>query len=212
MGARMDEEVPAHVPAPAPAEVSPAELTIYQKKFEPSPTELGLEIFVLPPRVTPKRHQAMTIVATLLDKLPNLAGLCRTGEVFSLAKLTLPSITLAADKQFKSMSVSAERWMPMEEVRPADLPAYLAAQKRAGATIVGLEQTSDSVRLGSFEFPERTVLVLGNEKDGMPAELFAFIDVCVEIPQLGLIRSLNVHTAASICVWEYTKQHALAIA
>ena len=28
----------------------------------------------------------------------------------------------------------------------------------------------------------------------------------VEIPQLGLVRSLNVHTAASVCIWEYTKQ------
>lgn len=31
-------------------------------------------------------------------------------------------------------------------------------------------------------------------------------DICVEIPQLGIIRSLNVHVSGAICIWEYTKQ------
>lgn len=30
---------------------------------------------------------------------------------------------------------------------------------------------------------------------------------CLLIPQLGVIRSLNVHVSASICLWEYTRQH-----
>ena len=32
------------------------------------------------------------------------------------------------------------------------------------------------------------------------------MDVCVEIPQFGVIRSLNVHISAVICVWQYVKQ------
>lgn len=33
------------------------------------------------------------------------------------------------------------------------------------------------------------------------------MDVCVEIPQHGVIRSLNVHVSAALLVWEYTRQH-----
>jgi len=29
------------------------------------------------------------------------------------------------------------------------------------------------------------------------------LDVCIEIPQLGIIRSLNVHVSGSILLWEY---------
>ncbi len=32
------------------------------------------------------------------------------------------------------------------------------------------------------------------------------LDVCVEIPQFGIIRSLNVHVSASLLLWEYTRQ------
>ena len=51
-----------------------------------------------------------------------------------------------------------------------------------------------------------------NEKTGIPLEFLQVLDVCVEIPQCGLIRSLNVHVTGAICVWEYHKQwsHILA--
>ncbi len=37
-------------------------------------------------------------------------------------------------------------------------------------------------------------------------ELLQLLDVCVEIPQLGMVRSLNVHVSGAMLVWEYTKQ------
>jgi hypothetical protein len=36
------------------------------------------------------------------------------------------------------------------------------------------------------------------------------LDVCVEIPQQGIIRSLNVHVSGAIMLWEYTRQHMTA--
>jgi tRNA G18 (ribose-2'-O)-methylase SpoU len=50
------------------------------------------------------------------------------------------------------------------------------------------------------------VLVLGAEREGIPAELLVLLDGCVEIPQLGLIRSLNVHVSGAIALYEYTRQ------
>lgn len=29
------------------------------------------------------------------------------------------------------------------------------------------------------------------------------VDTCIEIPQLGIIRSLNVHVSGSLLIWEY---------
>ena len=45
-----------------------------------------------------------------------------------------------------------------------------------------------------------------HEKTGIPLEFLQVLDVCVEIPQCGLVRSLNVHVTGAICVWEYHKQ------
>lgn len=48
----------------------------------------------------------------------------------------------------------------------------------------------------------------GREKEGIPASLLALLHCTVEIPQLGLIRSLNVHVSGALAVYEYTRQLA----
>lgn len=57
-----------------------------------------------------------------------------------------------------------------------------------------------------FRFPQRTVLVLGREKEGIPADVLAVLHHTVEIPQLGVVRSLNVHVSGAIALYEYTRQ------
>lgn len=145
------------------------------------------------------------MVASLLDKPTNLGGLSRTCEVFKVAQLCVPSAKVLQHKDFVSLSVSASKWLPVAEVPEAALPAFLERKRRDGYEIVGLEQTTGSVPLHSHPFTSRTVLVLGREKGGIPAELLPLLDAAVEIPQLGLVRSLNVHVSASLAVYEYSR-------
>jgi tRNA guanosine-2'-O-methyltransferase len=104
------------------------------------------------------------------------------------------------------VAVSSDLWVPCQEVRPADIAAFLATKKRDGWVVLGLEQASDSVPLHRYTFPPRAVLLLGAEKTGIPQELLHLLDVCVEIPQLGVIRSLNVHVSAACTIWQWSQQ------
>jgi len=72
--------------------------------------------------------------------------------------------------------------------------------------VVGVEQTSSSECLTKLKFPKETVLLLGKEKEGIPVKFLQECKVCVQIPQLGIIRSLNVHVSGAIAIWEYSKQ------
>eukprot|EP00978_Attheya_sp_CCMP212_P006499 scaffold14942_cov47-Attheya_sp.AAC.2 len=83
---------------------------------------------------------------------------------------------------------------------------WLKKRREEGYSIIGLEQTSSSFCISELKFPERTVLLLGKEKEGIPVEFLQVVDTCVEIPQLGIIRSLNVHVTGAVAIWEYTKQ------
>ena len=47
------------------------------------------------------------------------------------------------------------------------------------------------------------------ERDGIPAHLLALLDDTVEIPQLGVIRSLNVHVSGAIAAYSYSEQWGL---
>ena len=67
-------------------------------------------------------------------------------------------------------------------------------------------QTSESRKLNEYKFPRKSVIVLGNEKEGILVDNIQLLDICVEIPQTGLIRSLNIHVTGAIIIWEYVRQ------
>ena len=51
---------------------------------------------------------------------------------------------------------------------------------------------------------QSTCMVMVTEQHHVQA-----LDCCVEIPQGGVVRSLNVHVSGAIAVYEYTRRHAL---
>ncbi|KAJ7396199.1 hypothetical protein BTVI_147805 [Pitangus sulphuratus] len=176
---------------------SQTEWTDVQKKIIPwknSTPNLDLEMaFQDRAAKLGKSNSRLIVVASLIDKPTNLGGLCRTSEIFGASALVVGSLHYIQDKQFQHLSVSAEQWLPLVEVKPCQLVDYLQQKKTEGYTIIGVEQTAKSYDLTEYCFPEKSLLLLGNEHEGIPANLIHHLDVCVEIPQQGIIRSLNVH-------------------
>ncbi|XP_023223966.1 probable methyltransferase TARBP1 isoform X1 [Centruroides sculpturatus] len=154
-------------------------------------------------------NDGLIIVASLIDKTPNLGGLCRTCEVFAVSEYILGSLKYIEDKQFQNLCVTANKWVSIKEVKPHNLKEYLLEMRQEEYTLIGVEQTDNSQSLENFKFPKKSLLLLGNEKEGIPVDLIHLLDVCVEIPQQGIIRSLNVHVSGAILIWEYARQHNL---
>ena len=48
---------------------------------------------------------------------------------------------------------------------------------------------------------QRTILLLGHERHGIPDEVLATADVCVEIPMRGVGHSLDVAVAGSLVAY-----------
>jgi tRNA guanosine-2'-O-methyltransferase len=118
-----------------------------------------------------------------------------------------PKIT--SEKDFTSVAVSSHHHIEIAPLPVAEISAWVAGMKSEGWTVVGIEQTDRSVLLGDADavLPDKTILVLGSESFGMPAAVLGECDVLVEIPQVGVTRSLNVQTAAAIVLFEYGRQH-----
>jgi tRNA (guanosine-2'-O-)-methyltransferase len=87
--------------------------------------------------------------------------------------------------------------------RIADPLDWLAMQRAGGAAVVGVELADGAVRLGDLPAArKRTVVVLGNESDGIPDEALELIDTVVEIPMVGSGLSLNVAVAGSLVLYK----------
>lgn len=79
---------------------------------------------------------------------------------------------------------------------------WIAAQQADGATVAAVELADGAVPLPLLE-PARvkTVVLLGHEHHGVPAEALALADLAVEIPMAGVGRSLNVAVAGSLVLY-----------
>ena len=79
--------------------------------------------------------------------------------------------------------------------------------KSEGYRIVGVEQVAGSIPLQEYRVApdEKTVLIFGNEVDGVSEEVLKYCDDCIEIPQFGMKHSLNVSVAAGMVLWELVR-------
>ena len=155
-----------------------------------------------------KKH-SLLVVASLIENPLNLGGLSRASEIFGAQAMYVRDPRVIAEKDFTSVAVSSHNHIDILPLPVPEISSWAAKMKSDGWTVVGIEQTDRSVLLGSegAALPDKTILVLGSEREGMPASVLGECDLLVEIPQVGVTRSLNVQVAAAIVLFEYGRQH-----
>lgn len=103
----------------------------------------------------------LIVITTLIDSPANLGGLTRTCEIYGVGQLVVNDVKITSNKEFKSLSLSSEKWVDLVEKKERDLIQYLLELKSSGYAIMGLEQTTNSKKLNSYCFPKRCALLLG---------------------------------------------------
>jgi tRNA G18 (ribose-2'-O)-methylase SpoU len=86
------------------------------------------------------------------------------------------------------------------------LPPVLKRLGSEGYQLVGLEQTTGSQTLFTFPFERKSVLVVGNERNGIEPEVLSLLAHTVEIPVYGMPYSHNSATATAMALYEYCRQ------
>lgn len=126
----------------------------------------------------------------------NVGGIIRTANAFLIGE-----VIMEQGSYNKSAAAGTAAWENI--VSTPDIFAYL---KERNYTTIALEQHERSIPLWDFKFPERSAIIIGHEVTGMKDEMVAQCDFVIEIPQFGLVESLNVATATSIALYEYSRQ------
>ena len=79
-----------------------------------------------------KRRGELIVVATLVTKLPNLANLTRTCEVFGITSLVIPSMKILGQNDYKNVTVTAEKWIPLIECPRENQVDFIKMKKMTG--------------------------------------------------------------------------------
>jgi len=162
-----------------------------------------------------KRNQARSIpsgmsrVVVLLHNvrsLHNVGAVFRNADAFGIRKIILSGVTPAPPRsEISKTAIGAEKYVEWESYSN---PEAVLHEIKKESSIVGVEQTDDSILLPDYTIPERPVcLVFGNEVTGIDEELLPLIDDFIEIPQYGNKHSLNVSVATGVVLYGFLEKY-----
>lgn len=114
----------------------------------------------------------------------------------------MPHEAKKIDAQITKTALGAEKsvnWQHHEDIQE------LIKQLRSDDyTVAALEQTNDSTDLNKYHPPEKLVIVLGREVEGLEPDILEKCDLSLEIPMKGKKESFNVVQAAAMALYHCT--------
>jgi tRNA G18 (ribose-2'-O)-methylase SpoU len=153
----------------------------------------------------------MIVLLHNIRSLYNVGSVFRTADAAGIQKIYLCGITpVPVDRfgkpriQFTKVSLGAEKYVAWEKISKTE--KILDKLKKEGYKILAIEQSKKSIsyyklKVKSSEL-KKTVLILGNEANGLSKLILRKSDKILEIPMKGRKESLNVSIAFGIVVFD----------
>ena len=93
-------------------------------------------------------------------------------------------------------------------VNHPDVASFVDWAREHELPIIAIDNVPGSVIIETFSFPERCVLLFGQEGPGLSPEALESSDAVVEISQFGSTRSINASAAAAVAMHVWVTQHS----
>jgi TrmH family RNA methyltransferase len=150
-----------------------------------------------------RRGEPLILVLAGLQDPGNLGTILRSAEAFGATGIiALPGTTNAWNPKAVRASAGSLFRVPLIETTVEECFARLRAAKVAVFT-TALRQATPAGRAG-LRAP--VALLIGNEGNGVPAEIAGQADAAITIPCPGPVESLNAAVAASVLLYEAARQ------
>ena len=150
----------------------------------------------------------MVVVLDNVRSGHNVGAVFRMADALGVARVCLCGITAQPPHlAIRKTALGAEEMVPWRYA--ATVGEALTALQEEGYRIVCVERTSAALPLdlsmeGLLDGP--TAFVFGHEVWGVSEEALGLADACVEIPQYGHKKSMNVSTCVAIVAWEWRRR------
>ena len=86
---------------------------------------------------------------------------------------------------------------------------FIGWVKRNNLKLIAVDNQKGSKKLNEIELEKGSILVFGNESDGLSKEMVEVCKEMVAIEQFGSTRSVNVGVASGILMYEFVRQNYL---
>jgi tRNA (guanosine-2'-O-)-methyltransferase len=159
--------------------------------------------------VLDKRQDNITVVLENVFDPHNISAVMRTADAVGVQDIYILNNKIPPHKKWGAKSSSsADKWLTIHQFDNAE-ECFSSLRKRY-STILTTHLSSDAVSLHKIDFTKSIALVFGNEHSGVSEEIRAQADGNFVIPQVGIIRSLNISVACAVTLYEAFRQKSNA--
>ena len=156
-----------------------------------------------------KRQDNITVLLENVFDPHNISAVMRTCDAVGLQEIYVLNTKIPSHKKWGAKSSSsAAKWLTIHQF--TDTQECVVALRKKCNTILTTHLASNAKPLHEIDFTDKIALVFGNEHDGVSEEIRNLADGNFIIPQVGIIKSLNISVACAVTLYEAFRQKNIA--
>ncbi|MEO5966996.1 MAG: RNA methyltransferase [Ferruginibacter sp.] len=155
------------------------------------------------------RQPGLSVVLENVSDPHNISAVMRTCDAVGIQEIFILNTTIGKYKKFgKKSSSSASKWLTINQF--TDAAECFKILRSKYDKIYSTHLSDDAISLHNLNLTESVALVFGNEHDGISKETLDLCDGNFIIPQVGIIKSLNISVACAVSLYEAYRQKEIA--
>lgn len=161
-----------------------------------APTEEQLE------KVRASRQEIYIVLDNVLDTY-NIGSIFRLADAIGAKKIYLcRGSETPPNSRIQKASIGTWQWVEWEYFKETTDAIKHLKKTVPSIKIVSVELDKRSIDYAKADYSLPIALVVGHESDGISEEVLSLSDEIVELPQLGINKSLNVMVSLGIVLYE----------
>jgi tRNA (guanosine-2'-O-)-methyltransferase len=155
--------------------------------------------------VVDRRQPDLMIILENVHDPHNVSAVLRSCDAVGVLRIALIYTLESPPTAFaRTTSGSAAKWIEIQSFESVE--ACYSALKAEGFTIYATALNASSCDLFAVDFTNAAAIAFGNEMRGLSPEAIDNADSTIEIPMVGMVRSLNISVACAITLYEAFRQ------
>lgn len=152
-----------------------------------------------------RRQPDLTVIMENIFDPHNIAAVMRTCDSVGIQEIyVLNNIIKRHSKFGKKSSASAAGWLTIHQYDDTD--ACMLAVMQKYTNIYATHLGKKAVSLYELNLAQPVALVFGNEHAGVTEQCLKYCNGNFVIPQVGMVKSLNISVACAVSLYETYRQ------
>ena len=153
-----------------------------------------------------KKQPDLQVMLDNVHSSQNLSAIIRSADAVGVLDIYYTTKENESLRIHKTITQGAHRWTHRYRMNYDHKASFIKEKKKQGFQVVVTHLEERAVSFRQIDYTKPTLLVMGNEKDGVSSEIVELADEVIIIPMQGMVQSLNVSVATGLILYEAQRQ------